>query len=101
MLGNSQHFVARVEDLRYANRKRIRMAVYYSYWNSNMVLYNQIYNQYDRRLAMDEFYDGKPLFEVAFWVDGDVLDNSDYLALYTDDKIEAKDYLEEKIKKEE
>tara|TARA_R100000700_G_C3175287_1_gene150071 strand:+ start:3159 stop:3326 length:168 start_codon:yes stop_codon:yes gene_type:complete len=45
-----------------------------------------------------EFYDGKPLFEVAFWVDGDVLDNSDYLALYTDDKIEAKDYLEEKEK---
>jgi len=43
---------------------------------------------------LTEFYDGKPLFEVAFWTKDDVLDNSDYLALYTDDKIEAEQYLE-------
>tara|TARA_R110002020_G_scaffold460777_2_gene679424 strand:+ start:1121 stop:1321 length:201 start_codon:yes stop_codon:yes gene_type:complete len=48
-----------------------------------------------------EFWDGKPCYEVAFWEDetDDVFDGWDgdecYIAEYTDNKLDAEQYLQE------
>ena len=41
-----------------------------------------------------EYWDSCQMYEVAYWIDGDV-DDYNYMSLYTDNKIEAEEYLDE------